>query len=293
MEYDVADSRLLDLRLTVAKKRELQFRLGQFKINFNRERVDSSGKQQFAERSIVNRVFTVDRQIGAIVFGRLRADQPGDSWYHAGVFNGTGRLGANDDSDMMWLGRYQWNFMGRDLAFSQSDVEFHEKPTGSLAFAAVRNRSAFTRFSSSGGGSLTGFEVGEPGQFRLTQFLEELAFKYQGFSFQHEFHWKEVADTVRDTEVDLRGTYLQAGYLLDRLSDQLPKGLEVAVRYAWVDPDTSFGDDNRGEITFGVNWFFAKHDNKLTFDISRLTLEQPMAETLDDLRLRLQWDVSF
>ena len=31
---------------------------------FNRERVDSSGRQQFVERSIINRTFTIDRQVG-------------------------------------------------------------------------------------------------------------------------------------------------------------------------------------------------------------------------------------
>jgi hypothetical protein len=49
----------------------------------------------------------------------------------------------------------------------------------------------------------------------------------------------------------------------------------------------------RKETTFGVNWFFARHDNKLTFDVSRLSLERVESPPLDDSRVRLQWDISF
>ena len=90
LEYDFKSNALLDLRFTLSPRPWLQLRAGQWKANFNRERVDSSGRQQFAERSIVTRVFTIDRQPGVMVFGRLLADRPADSWYYLGVFNGNG-----------------------------------------------------------------------------------------------------------------------------------------------------------------------------------------------------------
>ena len=49
-----ASARVIDWRIDVAKYKEATLRLGQWKINYNRERVDSSGKQQFVERSIAN-----------------------------------------------------------------------------------------------------------------------------------------------------------------------------------------------------------------------------------------------
>jgi hypothetical protein len=194
---------------------------------------------------------------------------------------------------MMWMGRYHWNFMGRDLPYSQTDVEFHEKPAGSLAFAAVRNRSPFTRFSSEGGGQLDGFEDGTPGRYSLTQFVEETAFKYRGFSLQHELHWKEIIDNVDQTTTDLRGMYIQVGFFPRSISKSVPDPLEVAFRYAWVDPDRSRTDDDRQEIIIGANWFFSGHDNKLTFDFSRITLEQPDDPRLEENRVRFQWDISF
>ena len=57
-------ARVIDWRIDLAKWDWGGIRVGQWKIDLNRERVDSSGRQQFVERSIVNRVFTVDRQIG-------------------------------------------------------------------------------------------------------------------------------------------------------------------------------------------------------------------------------------
>jgi len=245
------------------------------------------------ERSIVNWYFTLDRQPGVMLAGHLWPSRRGDSWYLFGLSNGNGRGASNDDATMMWMGRYQWNFLGRDLPYSQTDVEYHEKPAGTLAFAASRNKSPYTRFSSAGGGQLDGFEEGEPGQYSLTQFVEETAFKYRGFSLQHEFHWKKVVDNINRTTTDLRGTYAQVGFFPNGLLGQFPKPLEPAFRYAWVDPDRIVPDDDREEFIVAVNCFFAGHDNKLTFDFSRLTLDQPEALRLVDHRIRAQWDISF
>jgi hypothetical protein len=65
------------------------------------------------------------------------------------------------------------------------------------------------------------------------------------------------------------------------------------VRWAWVDPDRAQPGDDRRELTFGANWFFQGHDNKLTADVSRLELEQTDGPTIRDHRFRLQWDISF
>jgi len=293
LEYDFPSSRLLDLRFTIAKLDWLQLRVGQWKANYNRERVDSSGQQQFAERSIVNREFTVDRQQGVMIGGRVFPGRLADAVYYLGLFNGTGAGARNDDASMMWMARYQWHFLRRPLPFSQSDPSFSEKPLASLAFAALGNRSAYTRFSSSGGGQLDGFEPGAPGRYDLHQLLEELAFKYRGFSLQHELHWKEVEDRQTGEVKRLRGSYVQAGVLPWTLSRALPRSLELAGRFAWVDPDEAIAGDDRRELTFAANWFFRGHDNKLTLDVSRLELEQPGAPERREHRVRFQWDVSF
>ena len=76
-----------------------------------------------------------------------------------------------------------------------------------------------------------------------------------------------------------------------------PIKLQVAFRYAFVDPNISQPNDLNQEYTFIVNWFFAGHRNKLTFDTSRLTLENEEPDGTGKLssvqRFRLQWDISF
>ena len=144
-----SSARVIDWRIDLGKWEWLGLRVGQWKIDMNRERVDSSGRQQFVERSIVNRIFTIDRQVGVQLRGRLFKGTPGDLRYFAGVFNGEGRGVRNVDENMMYSGRLQWNFMGRDLAFRQTDVEYTDKPTGTLAVGGMSTIGPCTRWSSS------------------------------------------------------------------------------------------------------------------------------------------------
>ncbi len=299
-EPEDAGVRLIDWRATIDKFEWLAFRAGQWKINYNRERVDSSGRQTFVERSIVNRIFTIDRQMGVMAFGRLFAETPADMRYFIGAFNGEGRGVKNDDSDMMYMGRLQWNFMGRDLKFRQSDVEYTKQPTGSLAFAGATTIGKCTRWSSSGCGNLDGFaRVGdaEEGQFKVQQMVQEAAFKWRGFALQQEFHWKRVSDRVNNTESDLKGSYAQIGYFFHDLIPIIPENLEVAFRYAFVDEPNATNialTNNREEFTGAINYFINGHNNKLTLDFSHLTLEDAfLAKNVADQRVRFQWDISF
>ncbi|MEM7235422.1 MAG: porin, partial [Planctomycetota bacterium] len=300
-----ASARVIDWRTDVAKWEAFGIRVGQWKIDYNRERVDSSGRQQFVERSIVNRTFTIDRQMGVSLRGRLFKGTPGDFRYYAGIFNGEGRGVRNDDRGMMYVGRLQWNFMGRDLSLRQTDVERTEKPTGTFAIAAATHTGKATRWSSSGAGNLDGFaSVGdaEAGQFRVDQAVAEFAFKYQGLSLQNEVHWKRITDRSLDyadpsRRSDLYGFYSQAGYFFNEIIEAVPEELELAVRYAWLkEPNemTRFESNEREEYTFAANWFFAGHNNKITLDYSYLTLEDRVLDRNPDAhRVRLQWDVSF
>ncbi|MEM7465517.1 MAG: porin [Pseudomonadota bacterium] len=295
-----ASARVIDWRIDVAKFPFANLRVGQWKIDFNRERVDSSGRQQFVERSIVNRVFTIDRQVGVQLRGRLFEGTPADLRYWAGVFTGEGRGVRNNDDSMMYMGRLQWNFFGRDLKWRQTDVERTDKPTGSLAFGAATNKGSCTRWSSSGCGNLDGFASpanATRGQFEIDQMVQEFAFKWRGLSLQQEYHWKTVEDRVNGTENDLTGLYAQGGYFFHGLFPSIPRSLELAFRYAFVEEPNRFDrnlDNFREEFTFGANWFFAGHNNKLTLDFSHLTLEDDfLGRDVSDDRARFQWDVSF
>jgi phosphate-selective porin OprO/OprP len=183
---------------------------------------------------LVNRVFTVDRQVGVQVRGHAFKESPADLRYYLGVFNGEGRGVRNVNEDMMYVGRLQWNFMGRDLGLRQTDVEYTDKPTGSLAFGGMTTNGPCTRWSSSGCGNLDGFDspiVADGDQFKVEQGVQEFAFKYRGLSIQQEFHRKFITDEVAGSKSDLTGAYLQSGYFFHNMFAAVPPQLELAVRF--------------------------------------------------------------
>lgn len=283
MEYDFPSSTLLDWRVSIERFKALSLRFGQWKVEYNRERVDSSGKQQLVDRSIVNTEFTLDRQIGVAIYGSLFPKTYASLDYTLGTFTGTGiNEPENDDAHMLWLARLQWNFLGRKVKFSQSDIERTEKPTSAIAFSAATNRTDRQRFPQRK-------ELGEPGQYRIDQLGQDFVFRYRGLYVQQEFHVKQVRDLLEGSARTARGGYVQAGFFPQTVLGFLPEPLELAGRYASVDPDIALEEDLVREFTVGANWFFAGHDNKLTADFTRLL----DAGGDDESVFRVQWDVSF
>jgi phosphate-selective porin len=295
-EYGLVGNILLTFRMNVAKLEKANFWVGQYKVLYNRERVDSSGKQQFVDRSIVNSPFTVDRQQGFTLAGRLFKGSRADSNYAVGVFTGTGRGGSLEgDRSPMYTARWQWNFMKRVLPYSQSDLKRYKQGHGSIALAASTNTSKFTRFSSSGGGQLPNFEATDnPDRYKLKQWMGEFAFMRRGFSTQGEYHFKQVNDRETLEITELEGWYAQVGYFFSEAFDSFPEPLEFAFRAAKVDTLeglTTIPADR--EFIMAANWFFHGHNNKLTFDYSLLKSTIGTGSEDEGWRARLQWDISF
>ncbi|RKD90001.1 porin [Mangrovibacterium diazotrophicum] len=294
-EYDLGKSYLLDYRVMVEPWEGLKLKVGQWKVEYSRERHISSGDQQLMDRSIINQAFTVDRQQGVEIYGRLRDHGAVDFNYWLAALTGTGRGNtANDDRHLMYFGRVQWNLLGEDIGFESSDLDFRQKPAAIIAVAGVTNRSPYTRFSSSGGGSLEGFDEEENGQYRVKQVNFETAFAYNGFAWQSEYHLKDITDKRNnDASTSLRGFYVQAGYLAAAALDWWPEPLEIAARYARYTPDTDLDHTFESEKSLAFNWFFREHKNKLTMEFSQFRYELANNASGDEFRFRLQWDISF
>lgn len=293
-EYELSQSNLLNFQIMIEKWKWLSFQAGQWKVEYTRERRISSGEQQMVDRSVINRPFTLDRQQGVEIYGRLKGRKLADFNYWLAVCTGTGRGNTeNDDSHLMYFGRVQWNFTGRYLDFVGSDIEIHEKPAGVLALSAVTNRSPYTRFSQAGGGYLEGYENGLPGQYRVNQANIETAFMNKGFSWQSETHWKEIIDKLNNDKTDiLFGYYVQAGYFFHQAIEWWPKPLEFAVRHASYLPNKEADHTKKRETSAAFNWFFNEHRNKLTLETSYFKYDQASGAPADELRFRLQWDIS-
>ncbi|MDO6759520.1 porin [Tamlana sp. 2_MG-2023] len=293
-EYELSQSNLLDFRLMFEKWKGFNIKVGQWKTYYSRERVISSGKQQMVDRSIINRPFTLDRQQGISFYGRLFEESPADLTYHLSLLTGTGRGSTeNDDNKLLYVGRLQWNFLGREVSMSGSDLEHVTKPEALIAFAAATNTSPYTRFSQSGGGQLEGFQDGVSGQYTINQGLIETAFKYKGFSWQSELHHKRIFDNVNDAETDLRGMYVQAGYFFSNIFGFVPEPLEVAGRFGSYNPNVDFKKDLEEEFGLAFNWFFNGHRNKLTTEFTYFQIQASShIEPSDGWRFRVQWDIS-
>jgi phosphate-selective porin OprO and OprP len=73
-EFELAQTNLLNFRMKLEKWEWLSLQVGQWKIEYSRERVISSGEQQMVDRSVINRPFTIDRQQGVGVYGHLNGN---------------------------------------------------------------------------------------------------------------------------------------------------------------------------------------------------------------------------
>ena len=293
LEYELQGTALLDFRAQYPIAPWLNVKVGQWKFQYSRERIISSGRQQLLDRSIVNSMFTIDRQQGMSLYGRAAGDGLADFSYWLTVGTGTGRAGEpNDDSRPLVMARLQWNPLGEPVDFAGSDLGARDEPSLLVAFAGVTNQSPYTRFSTSGGGQLAGFEPGEAGQYRVDQWLGETAFKYHGVSWQQEFHWKRIDDRVTENVTTLIGNYAQIGVLLGAVSPSLPEQLELALRHAVYDPDMDRDSDLIHELSLTSNWFFNGHSNKLSAEALWLSRDVMAGQDESGLTFRVQWDLS-
>jgi phosphate-selective porin OprO and OprP len=285
-------SPLLDLRMDLDLAKRVQLRIGQYKVLYNRERVDSSGKQQFVERSIATYPFTLDRQRGLTIGTHWAEGRRGDNWLMVGAFEGGGRDAARSGDDPMWVARWQWQIVGEPLQFAQSDYGYSARPRVAIGFAAARVTGPYTRFSSSGGGQLDGFEVGDDERYTLEQWMQEFAWKYAGMSVQQEFHVKRIEDNATGQRSEITGGYLQFGKTWQATIDEWTRPVELALRIARVEWEGQIARE-QNEVTVAANLYLAGHDNKLTLDLSRIGVDAPTLPRESDIRVRVQWDVSF
>lgn len=289
-EYDFTTNGWLDYRATVHLGEHAGFRIGQWKSEFNRERIDSSGAQQLVDRSLSNYWFTLDRQLGVAAGARLWAGEPADSTVWLEFLSGRG-LGATFDGDShLGMLRWQWNPCGEVVGFGQGDLDRSPTPVSAVTLATVHGDTHHTRFSSSGGGQLPGFSYGD---YRLFQLMLGTAWRWRGLSWQQELHWKEIEDLGAGGRRHIAGGYVQAGAFPSECWGWFPEPLEVVARIASVDPDTAVSSDRQWEWTVGANWYFNGHRNKISTDLSLLDFDDLATGAESEWRFRFQWDLSF
>lgn len=291
-QYDFVEHRARDLSVTYALAPWAYVRAGRWKVEYSRERITSSGAQHLVDRSIVDRWFTVGRQQGIEVFGRVENRPAWGGEYWVGAF----RSVADDTGGLpVWLARYQWNLGGRSMAFEPADLDRSRDLHLAVALAAVRHAGRFALYEGSGVGATLGGLPRAAGAERYVthQYTTDVSVKWRGAALQAEMHRKHVRTPGRTVHRRLSGGYVQGGVFVTSLWEAAPRPLEIAGRWAYVNPEHARADDGQSEALAGVNWYVRGHRNKISIDTGRLRYDTPTGMRVTDLRTRVQWEVTF
>ncbi len=281
-----ADNIILDAVAKWQMTPTLSLWIGQTKLPGNRERVVSSQKMQFVDRSLLNSQFNLDRdaglqlhnehQLGTVVLREIGAISMGEgrdiTVNNAGGYDYTARF------EVLPFGAFEGegDYVGGDLVREQT-------PKLSLAATYDYNDNA-----SRSRGQLGDFLVAE--RDLRTVFVDAM-FKFKGFSSMAEYASRKAPDgpvVERDIEGEVLETFVtgnalnvQAGYLL-------PSNWEIAGRYTTFDPTAVTGIREQKQYTLGLSKYIVGHSLKVQSDVSLIN-----EQNRDDrYQFRLQMELS-
>lgn len=284
-------SPLLDFYYESRHLRDLSFRIGQYKVPYNRERVISSGNLAMVDRSIANGEFNLDRDVG---FDIRSADFLGLGMfrYYAGIYTAEGRDGFRmDDLGLMYLARVEVLPFGMFDDYDEVDFDREERPRLSIGVSYGFVDQA------PGNRGIIGSPPRDGGTTDYHNFEADLLFQYAGLTVMTEFFWREGQRNPGDA-VDQMGApipvelprngvgfFAQAGYLLPGID------FEVATRYGRIDPiggntQTSLGE--RSELGLALSYYFDGHPYKLQADYFHLWSGSQFDQGEERVRLQLQ-----
>lgn len=259
-----ADNIILDAVAKWHITPNLSLWIGQTKLPGNRERVISSQKMQFVDRSLLNSRFNIDRdaglqlhhehQLGTIILREIGSLSMGEgrdiTINNSGGYDYTGRF------EILPLGDFE-----SEGDYVGSDISREENPKLSLAATFDYNDDA-TR------------EQGQLGDFLsdtrdLRTLFVDAMFKYNGFSAMAEYANRKAPDgpvvlvdefgDVEETFVTGDAFNIQAGYLF-------PTNWEVAGRYTNYEPTNVTALTPEKQYTLGINKYIVGHSLKVQGD---------------------------
>ncbi len=205
---------------------------GQNKLPGNRQRVNSSGQLQFADRSLVNENFTLDRDFGvSLNLSKKIGDMPFNA--KAAISTGEGRAAASTDDGLAYTGRLEFLPLGsftNGNDYQEGDLEREETPKLSIGGGYSYNDRTTRE-----GGQLGRF-VQNPFSFKIA--FADAIFKYKGFAYQAEYMRRDIDNPLNMTdEENPQETFAYKGWGVNQqLSYLFEKGYELAGRYTYVMP---------------------------------------------------------
>lgn len=251
----------------------LRLGFGQTKLPGNRQRVISSGDQQFADRSIVNANFNIDRDFG--FFGQYTTEY---LIFKGALTSGEGRNSVVSNSGLAYTGRIEILPFGKFTGtndYIEGDLEREPKPKLSIGATYSYNEKVMRQAGQLGNDTYSNPSINN---------LEfDLLFKYNGFAFYNEFMQRDATDPITVNTADpsrARFIYNGTGFLT-QASYLFKSNYEIAARYSKVTPSSSIYEDtgfdsqvdrenlnlDTQQIEMGVTKYLAGHRLKIQGNI--------------------------
>lgn len=289
---------MLDAYVKWKAHKNLEIWAGQAKLPGNRERLVSSQKLQLVDRSQVNSIFNLDRDMGIQFRGKLKSGnavlKPIFAWSmgegrnitvgNIGGYNYSGRL------EFLPFGEFKskGDYFGADLK---------REPIPKLAIGVTYNlNDGASRQKQSGK-----FLFDEDGNFLIndirTVFVDGV-FKFKGFSLTGEYAHKSFVNIAVNadgfppsTAIDANGESYYTGQGINFQAGYLTKNnWEVATRFSSVKPDHGKGFTALKEYTLGLSKYIVGHNLKVQSDVS---LTDSAETSTNNLRYRIQFEFGF
>jgi len=238
----------------------LYFGLGQAKLPGNRQRVISSGNQQFADRSIVNNELTIDRDFGLFGYYTLPT-RLGAFKLKTALSTGEGRGASPGDDGLAYTYRFEWLPFGAFKNagdYSEGDIEREQQLKVSLAAGYHKNERAKRT-----GGQL-GLELYEARD--INTFIADALFKYKGWAWSTEFLDRSAANPLTFSGDSSNVRLVYDGYGINsQLSYYTQSGIEYAIRYSMLQPSASIAAYRlpTEEFWVGLNKYMNGHRIKI------------------------------
>ncbi|MFC0263355.1 porin [Fontibacter flavus] len=243
---------------------------GQSKLPGNRQRVISSGNQQFADRSLANALFTIDRDFGLFLYQTIPFKNASIIQLKGVISTGDGRNAPAINNGLAYTGRLEYLPFGKFTNsgdYSEGDLEFEPKPKLALGITFSKNYKA----------NRTGGQLG-PELFatrNMDSFIVDGIFKYQGLAISVEYLQRTSSDPITsNAEGDIRFVSVGKG-LNSQISKMLDPKNEIALRYTKVTPDASIAQfQNRAdELLAGYSHYINGHRIKIQANFGYKWLE--------------------
>jgi len=267
--------------------------VGQTKLPGNVERVISSANMQLVDRSLLNSLFNIDRDIGFQLRHHLELT---DSFVIREIFalsQGEGRnVTTGNLGGHQYTGRIEllpFGYFAKDGDYFGSDLEREPKPKLMLGASYDYNDDAVRNRSNMGTYMVT--DIGFHETPIKTVFVDAM-FKYRGFSVMAEYASRSSDDPVAvNSDGTPTGVVVQEGNAINLQSGYLfKKNWEVAGRFTHVELDENLtGTGPQSQYTLGLSKYFVGHKLKVQTDVNYLDLDHDIGEVVWRLQMELHF----